>query len=165
MSEVKLQTGAFYARRYFLSACMNWNDCSYIKTDPTKANNWKKSVAGKIRIHPQSWNIELSGQKPIEKSEISAFRRGELKDGETRIPYIAIICKGENLALTGMAQFLELFECGLNYLFEKDPGNDAVRQKTEEFEEMAKQAVTFLEGVGTEKFPEVPAPPPDLNFA
>ena len=165
MSEIKLQSGAFYTRRYYLSACMNWSDCSFIKTDPTKASNWRKSVETKIRIHPQSWNIEISGQKPIEKSEITSFARRELKDGDTRIPYILITGKGENLAITGMAQFLEVFECGLNYLFDKEPGNDLVRQKTEEFEEMAKQAVTFLEGVGAEKFPEVPPPPPELDFA
>ena len=152
----QLQDSSFFTRRYILSACMNWNDCSFIRTDGSKINNWKKEKKSKIRIEPQSWQIEISnisGGKPGKddvdtKTEISSVALEETKDTDKPFQYLNIkFAKGEILCVTGSQDFVNLFYCGLMYILEKVEdiaNNQLIVNKRQEFENMLDSVKKFL---------------------
>lgn len=152
----QLQDSSFFTRRYILSACMNWNDCSFIRSDGSKISNWKKEKKSKIRMEPQTWKIEISnvsggkgGKDDADsKTDIASVTLEEVKDTDKPFQFISIkYAKGDVLCVTGNADFVNLFYCGLMYHLEKVDeieNNQFVVSKKQEFDAMLESVKNFL---------------------
>jgi hypothetical protein len=169
--EVPLQDGAFYARRFILSSCMNWNEVLFLRQDGNKSAAWKKAHRTSTRIHPTSWKLELSSEKDTwEKSQIDGASLEETKDAEPKTHYVLIrLKKGDLLSFAspeGKRDVVNLIYCALLYLIDEPPlGNPLVEQKTKEFDAMINSVRQFLQdGANDPPLPPVPAPPPNLKF-
>lgn len=183
MTEVKLHNGVHYARRYILSACMNWNECRFVQAEAGKANAWKKPKRGSIRIDSRSWNVEIGVnvnegvvmEHRLERNALETAELKEVKDPEKEEPLLCIqfnTRKNEYISITGEKSFIELFKCGVGYLLNIEDqekcaelDNKEIAQKTiAEFDEMVEKMHAFLDG-GSDQAPPVPALPPNMKFA
>jgi hypothetical protein len=166
--DVALENGAFYARRYILSACMNWNDCIYVRTEGSKPIAWKKGKVGEVRINPTSWKLELKNVKDSwEKSQILSVSAEEIKDASEKTSYILVgLEKNQFLSISGKREFVSLFYCGLLFLLEKPEAMDhpLMQAKTEVFQQMATDAQKFLAHMNSDTVaPPIPELPENLR--
>ncbi|OHT06134.1 hypothetical protein TRFO_25913 [Tritrichomonas foetus] len=168
-----LQDSAFYTRRYILSACMNWNDCIFLRSDGSKANSWKKAQQTKIRIDPASWQVELAltGSKEKskwEKSQIQNVTIDETKDSENKTHFVQLTMgKNDILSISSHKDFVNLFYCGVTYLIEKEreiKNHPLIVAKKQEFDTMISNMKDFLSGPSNDSIPPVPPLPPNLDF-
>jgi hypothetical protein len=169
--EVALQDGAFYARRFILSSCMNWNDVMFLRQDGNKSAAWRKAIRTNMRIHPTSWKLELASEKDTwEKSQIDGTSLEETKDADPKTNYVLVrLKKGDLVSFAspeGKRDALNMIYCALMYLIDEPPlGNLLVEQKTQEFEGMINSVRQFLSlGASDSPLPPVPALPPTLKF-
>jgi hypothetical protein len=169
--EVALQDGAFYARRFILSSCMNWTDVMFLRQDGNKSAAWRKATRTNMRIHPTSWKLELASEKDTwEKSQIEGVSLEETKDADPKTNYVLVrLEKGDFVSFSspeGKRDALNTIYCALMYLIDEPPnGNSLVEQKTKEFEGMISSVREFLSlGASDAPLPPVPALPPNLNF-
>jgi hypothetical protein len=170
MTDVPLQDGAFYARRFILSSCMNWNDFLFLRSDGSKVSSWRKAQRTQGRIHPQSWKLEFSNSKDAwEKSQVQSVTLEETKDAENKTYYVQInFKKGDCVALSsasGKRDIVSQFYCALMYLLDTPPNHPLVTQKTQEFQVIVTSAKQFLaQGPIETALPPVPPLPPNLDF-
>lgn len=183
MTEVKLQDGVDYARRFILSACMNWNECRCIQAEATKANAWKKAKKSNIRIDSRSWHVEIGVpvndgvliEHTLEKHVLETAELKEVKDSDKDEPFLCIqmnVRKNEYITVTGERSFIELFKCGLEYHLNLDnkekcaeiDNNEVAQKKIAEFNEMVEKIHTFLDGSNAQA-PPIPPLPPNMDFA
>jgi hypothetical protein len=169
--EVHLQDGAFYARRFILSFCMNWNEVLFLRQDGNKSAAWRKAHRTSTRIHPTSWKLELSSEKDTwEKSQIEGASVEETKDADPKTHYVLIrLKKGDFLSFSspdGKRDIVNLIYCALMYLIDEPPlRHPLIEQKTKEFDGMISGVKQFLQlGAADTPLPPVPAPPPHLKF-
>jgi hypothetical protein len=168
--EVPLQDGAFYARRFILSSCMNWNDVLFLRQEGSKSAPWRKAIRTSARIHPTSWKLELSSEKDTwEKSQIDGASLEETKDSDQKTHYVLVrLKKGDPISFAspeGKRDVVNLIYCALMYLIDERPQHPLVEQKIKEFEGMIAGVKDFLLlGANDPPLPPVPAPPPNLKF-
>ncbi|KAH0786246.1 hypothetical protein GPJ56_009923 [Histomonas meleagridis] len=151
----QLQDAAFFTRRYILSACMNWNDCTYIRADGNKSSNWKKERKSQVRIDPQSWQIVFqhssdskSKDDTDNKTEISSVTIEETKETDKPFQYLSVkYAKGDILSIAGTKDFVNLLYCGLMYTqekFDQISSNPLIVSKTQEIESMLETTKSIL---------------------
>lgn len=179
MTELQLQNGVGYARRYILSACMNGSECKIIQAEASKLNAWKKAKTLRVRIDPKSWNVEIGLDTILEKNVFATAELKEVKDPDKEEPFLCIQMnqrRNEYISFTGDRSFIEIFKCGLGYLphfqgsaddqekLSEIDNNEFAQKKKAEFDVMVEKIKAFL-GDAESHAPEVPPPPPNLNFA
>jgi hypothetical protein len=167
--DVPLQDGAFYARRYILSSCMNWNDCLLLRSEGSKPSAWKKGKIDEVRIHPSSWKLEFKNDKDSwEKSQIVSLTVEETKDPGEKICYIVITLeKNQFLSISGKREFVNMFHCGLLLFLERPEVVDLplMQAKTAEFEHMVANLRKFLANSSVDAVPPpIPPLPANLDF-
>jgi hypothetical protein len=175
MSDPLRENGTYYAKRYIFSACLTWTDLLFLRSDGAKAVAWKKAQKAQVRIHPQTWKLEIS--EPAEqwdKSQITSVVEAETKDAGDKTYYILItFSKGDPLSIappSGITpdpkkDFLGQFYCGLTMLMDHPlEGHKYLELKAKEFQQMMNTARDFIAAMPTDTTrPPIPPLPPSKH--